>query len=477
MSLRLRKEPTTSNQKTSKIVEDLANPGKFVRLPDTQIETQLGSNSKIQPQTYSSSDDTSLSVFLLLSIAFSFQCALAFTGYSGQGKPPLFGDFEAQRHWMEITINLPVKEWYINSTDNDLLYWGLDYPPLTAYHSYLMGFVARKINASWVDLHASRGIETSSHRLFMRLTAICPFYLIYFPAIIVYFMRTADFGKNPFISRLRLLTFTILYPGILQIDNAHFQYNSISLGLFLWSYIFLENERFLAGSILFVLALNYKQLELYHALPIFVYILARNIKHPIFENLIRSIASISKIGLVVLGTFFVLWAPFTFQGTQQITAVLKRIFPFQRGLYEDKVASFWCAFSFVLKRIPNFELEKQLLASTTLVLGCSLPSLVPLFLRPTNVHFRLATFNVALSFFLFSFHVHEKTILLVAIPAFLLLNEKALYRDMVAFLTVSATSMFSLCIKDENASFLFCLAAFHLFGAWMRRHTVVENVS
>ena len=29
----------------------------------------------------------------------------------GAGKPPMFGDYEAQRHWMEITFNLPVQEW------------------------------------------------------------------------------------------------------------------------------------------------------------------------------------------------------------------------------------------------------------------------------------------------------------------------------------------------------------------------------
>lgn len=62
-------------------------------------------------------------------------------GYSGRNKPPMFGDYEAQRHWMEITLNLPVKDWYRNTTENDLLYWGLDYPPLTAYGSLLCGYM------------------------------------------------------------------------------------------------------------------------------------------------------------------------------------------------------------------------------------------------------------------------------------------------------------------------------------------------
>lgn len=53
--------------------------------------------------------------------------------------PPMFGDYEAQRHWMEITVNINISEWYSPTPENDLQYWGLDYPPLTAYHSWLCG--------------------------------------------------------------------------------------------------------------------------------------------------------------------------------------------------------------------------------------------------------------------------------------------------------------------------------------------------
>jgi len=31
--------------------------------------------------------------------------------YSGKNSPPMFGDYEAQRHWMEITVNLPIQDW------------------------------------------------------------------------------------------------------------------------------------------------------------------------------------------------------------------------------------------------------------------------------------------------------------------------------------------------------------------------------
>ncbi len=43
-------------------------------------------------------------------------------GYSGAGTPPRWGDFEAQRHWMELTQGVPLGQWY----SWDLDWWGLD---------------------------------------------------------------------------------------------------------------------------------------------------------------------------------------------------------------------------------------------------------------------------------------------------------------------------------------------------------------
>jgi len=57
----------------------------------------------------------------------------------GENKPPMYGDFEAQRHWIELALHLEPREWYTNSSANNLLYWGLDYPPLAGYLSYVCG--------------------------------------------------------------------------------------------------------------------------------------------------------------------------------------------------------------------------------------------------------------------------------------------------------------------------------------------------
>ncbi|KAH0558580.1 hypothetical protein GP486_004769 [Trichoglossum hirsutum] len=72
---------------------------------------------------------------LVLMIAGLFRWAVGLWGYSGFESPPMHGDFEAQRHWMEITTHLPISQWYFH----ELEWWGLDYPPLTAYHSWVLG--------------------------------------------------------------------------------------------------------------------------------------------------------------------------------------------------------------------------------------------------------------------------------------------------------------------------------------------------
>jgi alpha-1,3-glucosyltransferase len=69
------------------------------------------------------------------------RCLFIYVLLIGHATPPLYGDYEAQRHWMEITRHLPLKQWYTY----DLQYWGLDYPPLTAYVSWLCGVVCASL--------------------------------------------------------------------------------------------------------------------------------------------------------------------------------------------------------------------------------------------------------------------------------------------------------------------------------------------
>ena len=148
--------------------------------------------------------------------------------HSGQSSPPMYGDYEAQRHWQEVTVNLPISDWYFDTKDNNLTYWGLDYPPLTAYHSWMIGKTAEMINHTYVKLDESRGLETPMHKNFMRCTVLMSDLIMFIPAAIA-FGRAAHIGGSGdhAANKKSLVTISLLvfYPGLILIDNGHFQVN------------------------------------------------------------------------------------------------------------------------------------------------------------------------------------------------------------------------------------------------------------
>ena len=52
--------------------------------------------------------------------ALCIRAMMSIHPHSGQSTPPMYGDYEAQRHWQEITVNLPISEWYFDTKDNNL---------------------------------------------------------------------------------------------------------------------------------------------------------------------------------------------------------------------------------------------------------------------------------------------------------------------------------------------------------------------
>ncbi|TDH70913.1 hypothetical protein CCR75_005004 [Bremia lactucae] len=141
--------------------------------------------------------------------------------YSGEHTPPMFGDYEAQRHWMEITINLPVSDWYFNTTSNNLMYWGLDYPPLTAYISFLFGHAADTMDSSMVKLTSSRGFESATSKVLMRTSVLLCDVMLFIPSI--YYMSSVLYGSEQWTRRMTFLLLVLLQPAILLIDHGHFQ--------------------------------------------------------------------------------------------------------------------------------------------------------------------------------------------------------------------------------------------------------------
>ncbi|KAK3927387.1 Dolichyl pyrophosphate Man9GlcNAc2 alpha-1,3-glucosyltransferase [Frankliniella fusca] len=387
--------------------------------------------------------------------------AVALHSYSGEKRPPMYGDYEAQRHWMEVTHNLPVGEWYFNTTENDLMYWGLDYPPLTAYHSKVCGFAASLIDKSFVALKASRGFESYHHKLFMRWTVILSDLVVLIPSVWLYFAKRLWSADD---ASLVWIFLVLSHPGLLLIDHGHFQYNGVSIGLTIAAVAALLRKRNLLCSALFVLALNFKQMSLYYALPFFFYLLGTSLQ----GGIARGIPKVGAIGMVVLATFTIIWLPFVTQ-LSQLKQVLHRLFPIARGIFEDKVSNIWCALNVVYKIKNSFSNEDMAVVCLVSTLVVVIPSSLNLLFRPHPQKFVYSLINSSLAFFLFSFQVHEKSILLAAIPVSLILPTDPFIS--MWFTAISSFSMLPLLLKDGLLIPTIALILFHIVAT-----TLMVNV-
>eukprot|EP00049_Salpingoeca_infusionum_P000601 m.41173 g.41173 ORF g.41173 m.41173 type:complete len:478 (-) comp10522_c0_seq3:115-1548(-) len=382
-----------------------------------------------------------LLVAAVVCVALALRMLTALGPHSGSNKPPMYGDFEAQRHWMEITTGTPISEWYHETPMNNLSYWGLDYPPLTAYHSYACGMVANMIDPSWMALNASRGIETPGVKLFMRYTVLVADVLILVPAVVLWAnVATRTLKISNVLGTAGVVAVVMLNPTLTLVDHGHFQYNNMSLGLALLSFALLVGRGGdLLASVFFVLSLCYKQMSLYFAPAIFFYLLGKS-----FANAPNTLAAIQRviiIGFVVIATFALCFFPFY----NQLPQVLHRIFPIARGLFEDKVASFWCVSDPFLKLRFKYPLEQLLQMSFGTTLAALLPACLYMMRHPTKKAFLYTLLISALSFFAFSFQVHEKSILLPLLPVLMIQDPF----PTAFFSLIASFSIFPLMQKDE----------------------------
>ncbi|KAG7443643.1 uncharacterized protein BT62DRAFT_321941 [Guyanagaster necrorhizus] len=346
--------------------------------------------------------------------------------YSGQGAPPMYGDFEAQRHWMEITLHLAPREWYWY----ELEWWGLDYPPLTAYVSWLCGFVGDKIDSRWFALDASRGMESEHLKLFMRWTVVVLDAAVWVPA--VFWWARYRPGSASSRARSASVVTILLNPCLLLIDFGHFQYNSVMLGLTLLAACAFVNKRYLVGAVLFALSLSFKQMALYYAPAIGIFLLATCIQIPLL---------FLKLAVVTTVTFLIVFAPFLTSPSQAI----HRIFPFARGLFEDKVANFWCLTNVLIKWRLLLSVQSLVRLSTVLTVLAFLPAVILMAQAPEPRLLPYALLTSSLAFFLFSFQVHEKTILVPLLPA-LMFGTKSEWIPL--FTNIAAFSMWPLLKRD-----------------------------
>lgn len=101
----------------------------------------------------------------------------------------------------------------------------------------------------------------------------------------------------------------------------------------IWAIVFLQQNRDLLGTFLFCLALNYKHLALYQAIPFFCYLAGKTLKS---KSKVFAIRKLTCLAVVVSLTFAILWSPWL-SSFDQAKQVVIRLFPLNRGLFEVNI--------------------------------------------------------------------------------------------------------------------------------------------
>jgi alpha-1,3-glucosyltransferase len=328
----------------------------------------------------------------------------------------------------------------------------------------------------------SRGLDDPILKVYMRATALVSEYIIYTPAVVVFVRRfTRLQGVNHWEGFIALVAI-LMQPATILIDHGHFQYNTVMLGLATACMANLMAGKYALACLDFVCCLGFKQMALFYAPAVFAYMLGSCIKPRI--NLTRFLT----IALSTLAAFAFLFAPLLlgslfdarngvsvgdyetpplllalpfpvdvkswyYPPLLQLAQSIHRIFPFARGLFEDKVANLWCALHTFhkLHRYPTTLVQRAALVATSTAI---LPPCLILALRPRKELLPWGFATVAWAFFLCSYQVHEKNVLLPLLPMTLLLSgHRGLtpcIRAWVGFANILACwTMFPLLKKDE----------------------------
>ena len=309
-------------------------------------------------------------------------------------------------------------------------------------------------STSWFALYTSRGVEEQLLKVYMRATVIISEYLVYIPAAIIFSQKLAQQrGVSKWESSIAL-TAIFMQPATILIDHAHFQYNTVMLGSVVASMSSLLSDRYLWACVFFVSALCFKQMALYYAPTMFAYLIGVCLLPKLQIGRFIGIATITMLSFalvfapLILGSLygsyrgvsppldiknrevnplFSQMLPYIGSNTSlysvllQLTQSIHRIFPFARGLFEDKVANVWCAIHTLhkLNTYPIPLLQRVSLLSTMVAI---LPAFMTISTSPRKDLMPWAFASCAWGFFLCSFQVHEKSVLLPLLPMTMMLG-------------------------------------------------------
>jgi alpha-1,3-glucosyltransferase len=317
----------------------------------------------------------------------------------------------------------------------------------------------------------------------MRASVIISEYLVYVPAIIIFLRHyTRAHGVGTTSASVALVAI-LMQPATILVDHGHFQYNTVMLGFVVATLSSLYAGRLLWACVFFVAAIGFKQMTLYYSPVIFAYLLGSCLTPHLRPGRLLSIS------LITLLAFTILFAPLLIGALYdekrnitlpehsespllqlvparlntdsrlhivllQTAQIIHRCFPFARGVFEDKVANFWCSLNtfYKLRNLEGIVDLARISLYFTLISVLAPLLIIGAIPRKSLLPYALA--SSAWGFFLFSFQVHEKSVLLPLLPMTLLLGSKdglsKEYRAWIGWANLlGAWTMYPLLKRDE----------------------------
>lgn len=294
---------------------------------------------------------------------------------------------------------------------------------------------AHWIEPRWVELRQSRLQEGGGLKWFMRASVLAADLLVLVPAFLLFaFNRSYS---------MTMCVFVLLNPALLLVDHGHFQYNTLMLGLaVLGTVLLLDYKEPLLATVLVCASCCFKQMGLYFVPAFLVFLLRQCIRRR--RHGLRLFLCLALAAAGATASFF---APFLRDFPRSLLPVLERIFPLHRGLYEDKVANFWWALATLTKFNAGVPPERLVRVCAGALLAALAPSLLGLLLtKPSGNRFLYALAYTTLCFYMFAFHVHEKSILVPQMAVLLLVHLSPIF--VFWFSGLAALSLFQLLEKD-----------------------------
>jgi alpha-1,3-glucosyltransferase len=341
-------------------------------------------------------------------------------------------DIEPHRHWIEVTTQVKPGDWYNQSMHSGALkddgnfrgspsskiyWWPLDYPPLSGIHAYFQG----QLGKLWFNetefqqnfgLFTSRGVMNTSLLRFMRAMVLLADLAVYFGGVVFLVNRLKQ----------NVTCLLILQPLLIFVDHCHFQFNCVGYGLLLIAIGCVLEDAFFMAAFSFSLAVMYKQTMLYFA-PAFAFVALGRINRGDTRIFSRGMGGLLLgIGVClapILGELSLrsdggVWRA----GADGVGKMMESVFPFKRGIFENYVATFWSLIFPILRSRWSREIlydRNLLLPSFMLTIAGVMEAGWKTIKNPTNENFMVSLCISSLSFFLFSWQVHEKAIISVLI--------------------------------------------------------------